>query len=271
MAQELSHFKEFLSYKKCLTNYPDFGVLEHIEDYVGFDQLGANPGLLEEYNIPEKQENQNEVEHIFSVIGWMHQNVVHDGYTKYRGRMNVSDLLHYCCYEKKGVNCLMNAIILQELCLAMGYKAHIIQGNPYDYKIMDCHWLVNAYLGTYKKWVIFDPVWISCCFNEMGEPLSVFEIRDYLCTGKKFSYYKDCISEYYTYLLCRYYFFFGIFKHNCHGTFDLEGQQKIYLSPKGFDSKEYISNKEKTRFQPFDIKEYLYFSRHEEKSIHIVG
>lgn len=114
-----------------------------------------------------------------------------------------------------------------------------------------------------------DPVWLGFYVNEDNIPLDFFEIREYLVTGKKIIPNKEIKVGYYEYLLCRYLFFFGFFEKNGLGTFEIKNQQKYYLAPEGFNSKKYIESKEKERFLPFDIKEYLYFSRFEEKSIHL--
>ncbi len=263
------HLKEFFTYKKELVTFSSFPDDFKFKNIISFDDIQVDFQLsFNKYKIP-KLENDSTLQYLQKIFKWILENLKHDGYTKYRGKLYGNQILKYVIDEGKGINCLMHAIILQEIFYQQGVYAHIVQGNPSDYRIGDCHWLVNLYNREYQKWMLVDPVWLGFYVNEDNIPLDFFEIREYLVTGKKIIPNKEIKVGYYEYLLCRYLFFFGFFEKNGLGTFEIKNQQKYYLAPEGFNSKKYIESKEKERFLPFDIKEYLYFSRFEEKSIHL--
>ncbi len=264
------NYKELLSYRKALLEYPVFINEQSEKTKINFSFDSQLCTLISKYKLPLKEASLNELEHIKSLLHWISENIPHDGYTNYRSSLNACSLLDYRFGMGQGVNCLMTAIIMQELCMAFGYSAHLIQGNPADYTIMDCHWLVNIYLPSYGKWATFDPVWCGFCYDAEGTPLSFLEIRNMLIKSEKFNMYEKVKCGYYYYLLCRYLFFFGYFTYNGFGTFDISNQQKIYAAPVNFDSQAYVDNKSKEKAKSFtdDLKEYMFFSRHEEKAIH---
>lgn len=268
ISDKTKHLQDIIKYKKAIISYSDMPSLNEFYKDLFFTEDNIDRNIISMYSIPEKKGYITELEHITAVLVWVSENIKHDGYTKYRSHMNIIDLLKYSIDKKQGVNCLMNAIITQEILYIMGYKAHIIQCNPYDYTILDCHWLVNIFLNEYNKWAIFDPVWCNYCINDKGLPMSAFDIRDAISKDKTIIFSKTLKNDFYYYLLCRYFFLFGFFSLNGIGTFDKNNQQKIYLSPTGFDSRNYLLNREKLKFLPFDINEYLFFSRHEQNSKH---
>lgn len=261
------HFFDMYNYKKVMKNCP-YNI--NSDFFTSNIKFCINKKLLslKKYNIPEKL-NKDIFSYLSEIFSWINNNLIHDGSTRYRGKLDASSLLKYVKKKKKGINCLMHAIVLQEIFHSQNLKAHLIQGNPQNYKIGDCHWLINLYVEEFSKWMLVDPVWLGYCINTKGVPLDFFEIRYYINTNQKFIVNKQNKCTFYEYLLCRYLFFFGFFELNGIGTFEMKNQIKIYLSPKNFNSKFYIENKEKERFRPFNIKEYLYFSRFEEKSRHI--
>ncbi|WP_064580984.1 hypothetical protein [Streptobacillus moniliformis] len=266
-----NHFLDMYIYKKKLIKYP-FNIKDNIfEKYIDFNiNLSRYYIDFEKYNIPKKSEKKI-LNYLDELFDWIDINLIHDGNTIYRDKLYASLILEFIKTNNKGINCLMHAIILQEIFHQQGLKAHLVQANPSDYKIGDCHWLVNLYSVEFSKWILIDPVWLGYCKDKNGNPLDVFEIRKSINNNLKLNINKKNKSNYYEYLLCRYLFFFGIFSLNGFGTFEIKNQQKIYISPENFDTKLYIYEKEKNRFQPFNIREYLYFSRFEEKSLHIIS
>lgn len=265
----VKYLKELFSYKKELIAFPDFQEGFKFENLITFEDSQEEYKIyFNKYQIP-RLDNLSTISYIQSIFEWVAKNLKHDGYTKYRGKLYGSKILEYAIDEEKGINCLMHAIILQEIFYQQGILAHLVQGNPSDYLIGDCHWLINIYNREYQKWMLIDPVWLGYYLNKDNVPLDFFEIRNYLITGEKMVPNKEIKVEYYEYLMCRYLFFFGFFEKNGIGTFELDNQKKFYLAPQKFNSRKYIEMKEKDRFLPFDLKEYLYFSRFEEESNHL--
>ncbi len=259
------HLKELYLYKKNIRKYPlsDANIAISKAQFYFY-----NYNFHNWYDIPKYKTSNDIMEYIENVLIWIGKNLNHDGYTLYRGKLNAESILSYCIEKKLGVNCLMHAIVFQEIMINQGIKAWLIQGNPYDYKIGDCHWLVNVECDKGKDgFITIDPVWLGYFKDSERKPLNCFEIREKIANNEKFFPSQGYIVDYYEYLMARYLFFFGFFTINSVGVFENVDQQKIYLGPKGFDIKSYIESKEKNRFLPFNIQEYLYFSRFEEKAI----
>ncbi|MDT2859185.1 hypothetical protein P7H71_04600 [Lactococcus lactis] len=266
-----NYLKEMFEYRKKLKEYPNFRTQFNFEDNIDYFSYASDSDRkinFQEYDIPT-QNNLSTLEYVDQLFSWIDAHLKHDGYTPYRGKLYGKDILKYAIDEGGGINCLMHGIILQEIFVNSGFKAFLVQCNPYDYRIGDCHWLISLYVEEYNKWMMVDPVWLGFCTNIEGIPLDFFEIRNAIIENKKFYTNKKIKVDYYEYLMCRYLFFFGFFKGNSIGTFELRNQQKLYIGPLNFDTKLFVESKEKARFLPFNIKEYLYFSRFEEKSIHL--
>ena len=225
--RKLIEFQTFSDDNSCMINY----------NY-SFDKELFN--FLGKYDIPLKREYTSETEHIIGVLLWMKNNTSHNGYVSDYINLNSRDLLKWSITNNQGINCLMLAIVLQEIYTYFGYYSFIVRGNPYDYKILDNHWHVHVYSNQQKKWIMMDPSWCAFCYD--GEKLlSIDEIREYLINNYKFEIFNECLltKNNYYYLLCRYLFHFERFINNGFNTFRESDQRKISLSPVGFDAQEY--------------------------------
>ena len=187
------YLKEMFEYRKILKTYPEFipqfsfdNIVEFYEstefDYFDFQQ----------YSIPFF-EDLSTLEYIDLLFSWIDKKLQHDGYTKYRGNLYGKDILEYAI-NKGGINCLMHGIILQEILIKSGFKAHLVQCNPFDYKIGDCHWLINLFIPEFNKWMMIDPVWLGFCTDTDNIPLDFFEIRKSIIENQKICINKcNCI------------------------------------------------------------------------------
>lgn len=97
--------------------------------------------------------------------------------------MNASGLLEYSFDKGKsfGVNCYMHAIILTEACLSIGLKSRIISLNPLNPFDYDNHLVSVIWCENLSKWVMLDPSYNGYVYNDKGESLNPWEIRDLLC------------------------------------------------------------------------------------------
>lgn len=266
-----TYLKEMFEYRKALKKHPIFPENFNFEENINFYNDSNKKRIdFEYYNIPLLTDLST-IEYVERLFSWIGSSLKHNGYTKYRGPLYGGEILEYAIDKGEGINCLMHGILLQEILFQSGFNAHLVQSNPYDYKIGDCHWLINLYVKEFNKWMMIDPVWLGFCTNSEGIPLDFFEIRKSIIEKEPFFVNKQNKVKYYEYLMCRYLFFFGFFKFNGIGTFEKNNQQKIYIAPQNFDGQLFVCNKEKSRFLPFDLEEYLYFSRFEESSIYIVN
>lgn len=87
------------------------------------------------------------------------------------------DIINYAKSKKLRVNCLCHAIVMNELLLSYGYKSRKIFCFNNDYMPTNNHVLVEAYIYSMKKWVVFDPTANSYFTDDNKVPLSLKELR----------------------------------------------------------------------------------------------
>lgn len=106
------HLKEFFTYKKELVTFSSFPDDFKFKNIISFDDIRVDFQLsFNKYKIP-KLENDSTLQYLQKIFKWILENLKHDGYTKYRGKLYGNQILKYVIDEGKGINCLMHAIIL---------------------------------------------------------------------------------------------------------------------------------------------------------------
>lgn len=126
----------------------------------------------------------NELERILNLFNWVHEKIRHDGSSSVDPENSLS-ILNYCHESGNGVNCVMMAIVTNEVFLSMGIPSRVIHGNGKKW-IFNGEWHTYnmAYLVTLNKWIFLDPMMLAYFMNENGTLLSIAEIREYLIKGK---------------------------------------------------------------------------------------
>lgn len=124
-----------------------------------------------------------EFERIVNLMRWVHAQVRHDGSSKNPEPMNALHLLEVCRAEKRGINCRMMATILNEACLAMGFKSRQVTCQPLDETDPDCHVITTVWSRDLGKWLYMDPTMEAWFTDERGLPLSIAEVRERLISG----------------------------------------------------------------------------------------
>jgi hypothetical protein len=126
----------------------------------------------------------DELERIFNLFNWVHEKIKHDGSSS-ADPENSLNILSYCSETGNGVNCVMMAIVLNEVFLSMGFPSRVIHGNGKKWIFNgDWHSFNMVYSTTLDKWIFLDPMMLAYFSDENGNLLSIAEIRQFLIKGK---------------------------------------------------------------------------------------
>ncbi len=189
-------------------------------------------------------------EKTFELAQFVSKLVPHDNQEKWITRLNAISLYKYVKAIPTGFNCRWHSIMLSELLLAIGIKNTFITCLPEDKNDGDCHVVNLVWLPEKEKWVMIDSDMTEYVVDEAGNILSLFEMRDYICSGKDFEIkifpgFEDVWNGFPTgkeFLKCYWaknLYWFA--RHTTYG-FSLEGKSRIgdayiCLTPPGYDYK----------------------------------
>jgi hypothetical protein len=135
--------------------------------------------------------NGDDASRVLNLLHWVHTQVRHDGNSQNPQPCDALNLLEVCQKEGRGINCRMMATILNEACLALGYKSRHITCLPLDKKDRDCHVITAVWLQDLQKWVYLDPTFNACFTDPQGNLLSIPEVRARMIKGEPLVLSKD--------------------------------------------------------------------------------
>lgn len=190
-----------------------------------------------------------------NLLNWVSSHNYHKGDFNENIPYNAIELLNYS-YDRgaeQGINCVALATILSECLLSIGLKARrvfIMPCSPYD---TDNHVVTQVFIHELEKWVMLDPTYNAYLTNEQGDPLSLFELRDYLANQKAVFFSKEAkynddewteeseksVIEYYAKNL----FYFQIYENSTFESTDATGvstktNRFITICPDNYDVKQ---------------------------------
>jgi hypothetical protein len=127
--------------------------------------------------------NGSELSQIFNLMHWVHNLIRHDGSSTNPDNRNAIDIINLCKTERRGVNCRMMAIILNECYLSMGIRSRYITCMPRETDFDDCHVINMVFSTELDKWIWIDPTFDSYVMDEKGQLLGIQEVRERLING----------------------------------------------------------------------------------------
>ena len=137
--------------------------------------------LRNTYNLEKVSGDGDEISKIFNLLRWVNQTIRHDGNSSSPDPENSLNILKYCKETGNGVNCVMMAIVLNEVYLSMGFKSRVISGNCRDYVFTgEWHAFNIVYSQSLDKWVFVDPTNQAYFTDDNGNFLSVAEVRKHI-------------------------------------------------------------------------------------------
>jgi len=141
--------------------------------------------LRNKYKLDSIAGNGDELSQVKKLMHWVHESIEHNGNKPNPKVKNASSLLEKCSKEDQTLNCRGLAIVLNEVYLAMGFKSRYVTCMPKEAEFNDCHVINTVFIESLNKWVWMDPTWDAYVMNEVGELLSIQEVRTYLIEGRR--------------------------------------------------------------------------------------
>ncbi len=141
--------------------------------------------IREYFNLDSIAGNGDEISRIKNVMYWLHDQVRHDGSSKWPDcKFNAIDLINVCKTENRGLNCRFLAMTLNQLYLSLGFKSRYLTCQSAKYKTdPDCHVINCVWSETLGKWVWMDPSFAAYVTDENGLLLHPGEVRERLISG----------------------------------------------------------------------------------------
>jgi hypothetical protein len=165
--------------------------------------------LRKTYNLDSVAGRGNEISKFISLMRWVHNKIPHNGSYGNPDVKNAMSMISYCNKNNQTLNCRGLSIVLNEIYLSMGYQSRFVVCFPKDSSDSDCHVICIVYSKTLHKWIWMDPTFEAFVMNELGELLSIDEVRIRLIENKplilnpdanwnhKSSYIKSYYLDYY--------------------------------------------------------------------------
>jgi hypothetical protein len=140
--------------------------------------------LRQQYKLDSIAGMGSDVSKVINLMHWVHDRIQHDGNHENPALRNAQALLTVCRQESRGLNCRGLATVLNEVYLAMGFQSRFVGCLPKDTTDVDSHVINSVYVPSQRKWLYMDPTQDAYVLNELGELLSVAEVRQRLMGGQ---------------------------------------------------------------------------------------
>ena len=112
------------------------------------------------------------------------KNVPHDNQKEWLDDRSAISLWEYSRRVPTGFNCRWHSILLSELMLSAGIKNRFITCLPEWKDDGDCHVVNQVWLPELNKWAMIDSDMVEYVTDDDGTPLSLFEMREEVITGR---------------------------------------------------------------------------------------
>ncbi|MCL4481746.1 MAG: transglutaminase domain-containing protein [Bacteroidetes bacterium] len=126
----------------------------------------------------------NEISKFINLLQWVHNTFPYDGSKEVPQFEGIADLMKKSIENRGTMHCGALTWILNDCYLAMGYKSRQVVCLPKDSTDFECHSIVTVYSNSLNKWIWMDPTNYAYVMNELGELLSIAEVRDRLVNDK---------------------------------------------------------------------------------------
>lgn len=176
--------------QSLLRKYPTFSA-KHQDKYppVSFQYVQTEDGnlktLRQKYELDRVAGNGSEIERIINLMKWVNQLSRHASNPTYPQELNALRLIDLCRSEDKKLNCMMYAIILNEVYLCMGYPSRVVHLLPHSNEHKESHWVNCVYSTEIEKWIMMDADMCAYLRDESDQILGIGEIRHRMVTDEK--------------------------------------------------------------------------------------
>ena len=142
--------------------------------------------VREFFNLDSIAGQGDEISRIKRLMYWVHDHIPHDGGSSWPDcPYNAVDLYQVTQRDDRGLNCRFLAMVLNEMYLAVGFKARFLTCQSRQYATdPDCHVINVVWSDSLRKWVWMDPSFAAYVTDERGLLLHPGEVRQRLIDGR---------------------------------------------------------------------------------------
>ena len=184
--------------EKYLDKKEDF--IYFLRYFAGYDYMPSQlvePFLYQDVDSPELKRLREELsldkvsgtgsqwERLLRLNHWLHETITHDGSSTFPHPLESLRILQVCKDEGRGVNCRLLATVLNDLCLALGWKSRFVSCTPIGEDYKDNHVVTTVFIDEWSKWVFVDPTWDAYVKDSNGRVLNLDELRTAYITGER--------------------------------------------------------------------------------------
>lgn len=173
------------SYEEILMQFPTYKNEKQILPIYAYQS--SNDDELQKLRVKYKLDSiageGDEISRIIRLMGWAHSIVRHGNDIPNPSDRHADAIIELCKKEKRNVNCRMLATILNETYLAMGFQSHFVTCLPKNKTDTECHVINCVFSKTLDKWIWMDPTFDTWVKDEVGNFLSIEEVRERLVKG----------------------------------------------------------------------------------------
>jgi hypothetical protein len=140
--------------------------------------------LRETYRLETVAGSGSETERIINLMKWVNRLTWHHPNPKLSGPYNALHLIEVSKGWKRGINCWMYALILNEVYLSMGFASRLVHLEPASKAGKESHFVTSIFSKELGKWLYMDPDMGGYFTDEAGNLLGIVEIRRKLIAGQ---------------------------------------------------------------------------------------
>ena len=140
--------------------------------------------LRDQYHLETVAGQGSEIDRIINLMNWVYRLAEHANEPAIPTERNAFAFIHMATVEQKQINCYMKTVILNEVFLSMGFCSRHTHLLPHSHEERESHFVTSVYSPALDKWILMDPDFGVYVTDEMGNILSVMEIRRRLIAGE---------------------------------------------------------------------------------------
>jgi hypothetical protein len=125
-----------------------------------------------------------ETERLINLLRWVYQLTGHANEPEIPEERNALNLIPLARDRHVLINCYLKTVILNEVCLAMGFESRQTHLWPAENEDEESHYITSVFSRTLGRWILMDPDFGVYVTDEKGAILGVAEIRSRLVAGR---------------------------------------------------------------------------------------
>ena len=189
-------FSSFIKTESSIWDY--YNMLIHYADYESYDLIqekiiiyeNVNSqnliNIREQMNLNILDKNDDEIKYLGYLKKIAYEKLHFEGNQLKDKRydiLSVQDIITTSKYEGFSLNCRYISHIFCQILLSVGFKARWVVCLPIDLNNTECHCVTEVYINKLQKWIVVDAAFGAFYFNEKGELLNLYEMRNLYISG----------------------------------------------------------------------------------------